>query len=96
MINFICIDVNAADSNGDTPLILALRLPYRQYKNTFLTLLLSNGADINIKNAKGLTALHYASIRQNIEQIVFLAEHGAHVFAVDEKQRLPVDYLKQV
>ena len=50
-------DVNAADGDGVTPLMAAV-------KNQFLdavTFLIDQGADVNLQDSTGVTALHYAT-----------------------------------
>jgi len=50
-------DVNAVNSDGDTPLLIASRLGDK--RNGAMRKLLHNGGDPNIRDKKGLTALHY-------------------------------------
>jgi ankyrin repeat protein len=50
------IDVNAADKNGNTPLMLASALG----EVDMINLLIENGANVNAKNKDGETALSIA------------------------------------
>ena len=53
--------------------------------------LIKSGADINFKDEKGLTPLHYAAVSGNIDLVKYLVENGADVCAKDKKGRTP-DY----
>jgi ankyrin repeat protein len=44
------------NQDGDTPLLLALKLGYDE----IAAMLIKNGADTNVRNKQGLSALHYA------------------------------------
>ena len=56
-------------------------------------LLLDHGADPNIKDAEGRTALHLVSARGvGAETIRALVEAGANLYARDHEGRTPVDH----
>ncbi|HEX8576872.1 MAG TPA: ankyrin repeat domain-containing protein [Flavobacterium sp.] len=62
-------DINEA-SNGMTPLMFAAR-----YNNVeVIELLLANGANPNIKNDKGFTALKYAQLSNATEAVALLQQ----------------------
>ena len=66
-------DVNASDSNGETPLMLAAR-----WDNTEIAqLLIGAGANVNASNVYGETALMIAKERGLTEIVQLLREHGA-------------------
>jgi hypothetical protein len=50
-------DINVVNKDGDTPLLIASRLGDR--RNGAMLKLLHHGVDPNIRDAKGLTAVHY-------------------------------------
>lgn len=56
--------------------------------------LLEAGADPNLRDAEGLTAVHWAVIKRNFPLLVHLYESGASLSVRDKKGRLPVDFLK--
>ncbi|MCP4370085.1 MAG: hypothetical protein GY797_18515 [Deltaproteobacteria bacterium] len=51
--------------------------------------LLKNGADVNVKDRKSMTPLHYASLKGHIEVVRILLENGADINARDKKGRIP-------
>lgn len=52
--------------------------------------LIDGGADVNYKNEKGLTALHYAAALQDICEIHFLIKNGAYINARDNNGNTPL------
>ncbi len=70
-------DVNAAEADGDTPLIMAA------FMSTYdaVRLLLDAGARVNQTNARGWTALMRASFRGDVPMMKLLLERGADVNA---------------
>jgi Ankyrin repeats (3 copies) len=72
-------DVNASNSKGETPSMLAMELP-------LLKLLLEAGAAVNATSADGSTALHYAA-KQGVSAgiICCLLKAGADAAATDSK-----------
>ncbi|MHC4663824.1 MAG: ankyrin repeat domain-containing protein [Planctomycetota bacterium] len=65
----------SADYDKRTPLHLAIGLQY----TILVMMLIENGADPNIKNLEGETALHMAVENGNIEAARLLLENGAEV-----------------
>lgn len=78
------IDLN---SNVGTPLMAAV------YKNNndIAKMLLDLGADANIADTKGTTALHYAIMFKNIDLIKVLIDNGADIKLKDNKGLSPLD-----
>lgn len=65
------VRINAKNSDGETPLHLALRLNIRNYVYTEL---LSNKADANVTNDHGLTPLHYILLHLDVCQLSIFRE----------------------
>lgn len=78
--------INLVDNDGYTALGYAER--YDQY-DTF-KLLIENGADIEIKNKKGLTPLMIALSKASINYIKLLLDHGADVNATNDEGDTPL------
>jgi len=74
-------DVNAADSEGRTPLMYAAR--YR--RQTAVRLLLARGANAKARDKSGMIALDLAKQLNNLEIISLLGSAGAK--PVDPKKR---------
>jgi ankyrin repeat protein len=70
-------DVNAAEADGDTPLIMAAFMG----THDSVKLLLDSGARVNQTNARGWTALMRASFRGDLPMMKLLLERGADVNA---------------
>jgi len=66
-------DVNARDSDGDTPLHLAAESGCAEA----VRLLLQDGGDVHAREEGGNTPLHRACIRRHIDVIRMLLQHGA-------------------
>ncbi len=49
------------------------------------------GADVNIRDANGYTALHHAASRGDAEMVVYLVEHGADVTVISRKGETVAD-----
>ncbi|GJQ81892.1 hypothetical protein Trydic_g12435 [Trypoxylus dichotomus] len=74
LLKYKC-EVNKPDSNGSTPLIIAAGKGNR----AIAELLLSNGADVNLKaKDSGLTALYIAALSQNRYMVDMLLRYGAN------------------
>lgn len=54
-------------------------------------MLLEGGAEVNIKQKKGITPLHSAAYNGNIELLIVLLESGAEVKAQTEDGKTPAD-----
>ena len=72
-------DINTVDSGGRTLLMEAAI----NNNNVLLELLLSNGADPNIREEKNWTALHFAVQNYDLVSSKLLLENGADVNAQD-------------
>lgn len=67
------MDVNARDSQGNTPLILAAS----QGHSDAVKMLIDNGAHVNAKDARGRTALHWALDGRYSKTAMLLRHAGA-------------------
>ena len=72
-------DVNARNSSGDTPLMLAIRST-REAALKF-HLLISHGADVNARNSSEVTPLYLAIGVSDLAMMDLLISHGADVNA---------------
>jgi len=57
--------------------------------------LISNGAQVNVKQQAGLTPLHSAAQNGNTDMLILLLEHGADVNIRMEGGKLPADLAKE-
>ncbi|CAG0896417.1 unnamed protein product [Cyprideis torosa] len=58
------------------------------------TLLIDNGAEVNVRDRWGQTPLHLASRRGHHSIVDLLLAHGADVLATDDEGRTPLSYAK--
>lgn len=99
-------DPNARMKNGNTALMLAAGLGYRdgnmavptrdrgtpQEAIAAIQLCLDNGGDIHLAGVSGDTALHYAVTgRGDLDIIRYLVAHGASLQAKNAKGQMPLD-----
>lgn len=73
------IDIDCADKQGCTPLMLAAHHGFP----ACVSVLLRAGANANSKDEQGHSPLHWALTKRSIPCIQYLLEHGADRFAVD-------------
>ena len=66
-----------ADSKSNTLGVTALMLASYKGKFEIVELLIKNGADVNLRDEDGYTALYYATRANHKEVMAFLQEHGA-------------------
>lgn len=85
------LDVNAKDYAGDTPLLYLLHPRHEQGPGTDLTrLLIKAGADINLANMDGTTALFRAVLFKDVNYAAYLIKEGADVNHAQEDGRTPL------
>jgi ankyrin repeat protein len=94
------LDVNITNDNIQTPLHLVLMCGSKGELNLnfFRFLLCESGADVNVEDEDGWTALHYAAIYRPCYKFwgpetvaALLIRHGARLCARDFKQRTAAD-----
>jgi ankyrin repeat protein len=82
-------DVNAADEDGMTPLLLASERGHASVVNT----LLDSEANVEARDVRGRTALHLASIGGHVDVVRLLLEsEEVDVDAEDDKGQTPLLY----
>ncbi|XP_077288215.1 rabankyrin-5 [Arctopsyche grandis] len=77
---------NLKNSDGDTPLSLALELGHL----SLVVSLIKGGADVNARNGKGFTLLHQAILKEDSKTAIFLLDHGADMNALTEVGETPL------
>ena len=82
-------DVNAQNDMGWPPLVVACRGDNREHPEK-IQRLLALGADIDVRNYKGKTALHYAAKAGFLTVINLLIERGATIDAPDKNGETPL------
>jgi ankyrin repeat protein len=86
--------VDAQDNGGSTPLhhVISNVIPWDAEQNAeqAVGVLLEHGADINLRNHEGQTALHKASRRDRIDIIHLMLKHGPDVNALDSNGSTPL------
>ncbi len=83
---------NAVDKFRNTPLMLAMNIPRKLHDVSLLNDLLDCGADIDMKNIKGHTALHIACIISDLELIGTILRRAANILMRDKKKKMPIEY----
>eukprot|EP01119_Soliformovum_irregulare_P015120 TRINITY_DN4210_c0_g1_i3.p1 TRINITY_DN4210_c0_g1~~TRINITY_DN4210_c0_g1_i3.p1 ORF type:complete len:1120 (+),score=266.32 TRINITY_DN4210_c0_g1_i3:3-3362(+) len=88
------VNIDAADVNGITPLMMSIMTTTNC--ELMVNILLDHGADVNLTNIHGMTALHLASVYapQIISKLV--TAHGADVNARNCQGRTPLHYAMKV
>lgn len=80
-------EINIADNEGTTPLILAIQLG----KLTLAKQLIELGADIKIADKQGNTPLHYtAELSESMDFIKLLVAKGAEINALNQDGNSPI------
>jgi len=83
-------DINARDSDSNTPLIRAVQ----NDKSEIVNILIKAGADLNMHNNKGKTALIEAAFKPNMKIIFMLIDAGAQWNIVCWKDKTIDEFLK--
>jgi len=94
LLNVPGIKLNILNKHGLTPLFISIRQPMIEFhKKSIQQLLIKNGADINIGDSRGFTALHEACLLGNLGLIELLLKNRAHVYVLDKKNKTPIQYV---
>ncbi|KAL9098799.1 MAG: hypothetical protein Q9163_005607 [Psora crenata] len=80
-------DPDVQDASGWTPLMIASSL---KDEDGSVDLLLSKGADVNMKTNNGQTALHLTTSKSNLSIARKLLAHGASARVKDKQGQLPL------
>lgn len=89
MLAAVC-DINAANDEGETPLI-CLAQKRAPYPEKSADILIQRGADVNFEDRTGRTALHYAVAEGYASLVSRLTASGANQAIRDFEGRLPSD-----
>ncbi|XP_038214852.1 rabankyrin-5 [Zerene cesonia] len=79
-------NLNLKNSEGDTPLSLALTEGHKQ----LVAPLIDGGADPNVRNGKGFTLLHQAIIEEDSRTAIYLLDHGADMNILTDAGETPL------
>jgi len=83
------VDINETDLFGMSPIMYLCRSPYYQ---DMIKLLIDNGADINLADKNGHTALLIACHGNNHKILQLLIDNGANALAADNEGNTPLSY----
>jgi len=93
------IDIDASAADGTTPLMLAVK----ERKDEVVATLLDNGADVNLADHKGNTALIFAVLApcsccphpsfHTVNRTKVLLSSGAHLYHKNNEGKTALDYL---
>lgn len=94
LLKFSQLTANTSFSNGDRPVHILARTYEEDKDSKILDLLLAQGANINVQNDKGETALHIAAIvpKEDIKLVQLLLEKGASTKVKTNRGSLPITY----
>jgi len=86
-------DVNRPSDNGFN--VYPLHSAAAGNFTSTATMLIENGADVNVKQSAGTTPLHSAAYNGNLELLILLLEKGARVDIRMEGGKLPADLARE-
>ncbi|KAF2871447.1 ankyrin repeat-containing domain protein [Massariosphaeria phaeospora] len=96
LLNHPGIDINAQDSAGNTPFLVATMMYNLKLMRFFL---LGRGFNLNRRDNDGATALHFAAREGNPEHVQWLLEMGAdatiHTVCCNDLTGTPADIARQ-
>jgi hypothetical protein len=80
----LLLDAGADPTGRDSELLTPL---HDVHDAALAALLIERGADVNARATEGTTPLHLACVRDDIDVVTVLLDHGAEVDAVDDEGR---------
>ena len=80
---FKSADIYDQDENGQTPLHTAISYTFYNSSLAVVSLLIEEGANVNMRNKDGRTPLHKASIDGHLEIVKLLFKKGANIHIKD-------------
>ena len=83
-------NINVTTKNGYTPLLLC-PLRFGEDDEEVAELLISRGADVNVKTIYGDSVLHIAVISKRRKMVKLLLENGAQINAENNSKKTPLD-----
>lgn len=89
-------DVTATNRRGETLLNAATNLRFFDARDQYLPLmqlLIDHGCDLNMRDEDGISALHKAAARLNLQAVELLVKAGANVSIRDKQGPTPLHYL---
>ena len=91
LINQRKININSKTKTGFTPLMLSV-VDDDEEAVKITSLLIANGAEVDLQDDKGRTALIYAVINNSLPNIKILLNSKANVNIADEQSKTAIDY----
>lgn len=88
------IRVNELNKSHKTPLLMSIRLPPVEFHKQAIQnkLVIECGADVNVQDHRGWSALHAACLQGNLDLIAMLLRRRAKVHLLDNKNKDPIEY----
>ena len=88
-------DLNLQTDLGSSALVMAVTQPYpsEEIRQNLLLYLLKRGADPNLTDQNGRTALYYAAVLNKLPVVELLLEYHAHMSAENRQQA--IDFLQK-
>ncbi len=90
------VDVNAPTTERTLPALMTVVIAWRAGQHLkarcCADLLLQKGADVNVANEDGMTALHFAAHDTHVNAIEWLIDHGADINKTDRQGMTPLHH----
>ena len=90
------VDVNAANKEGERPVMLAAQgWAGAAWDPELVKLLIARGADVRVTRKSGETLLHLIAGNGHLELLRLVLDKGADVNAMDARKQTPLDYAEK-